>query len=556
MLDESPTSGTALHTDGKALKERGDRLFEAKRSWDSLNQEIALNFNPIRADFTSVRSDGEEFADHLVSGYPLQVARNLTDSIGSMLRPRNLSWFHGGVDDEDDHETKLWLEWATGKMRKAMYDRRAMFTRATKEADGDYACFGNAAISTEVNRRTMTLIYRSWHLRDVAWAEDAFGQICETHLNWKPTCAQLCEYFPETVHPNVKKRVIEKDGQKPMLVRRVVIRADIYDATRRFRQPWVDLFVDCENNHIMQEAGSWTPVFTIPRWVTRPGSQYAYSPAAICALPDARLIQAMTLTLLDAGERAANPPLIGVASAIRGDIQAFPGGFTAIDAEYDERLGEVLRPLAVESRALPFGIEMNDRTQQAIAQAFYLNKLSLPPREVSGEMTAFEVGQRVQEYIRQALPLFEPIESEYNGGLCDITFETMLRMGGFGPWSSIPPALSGREVQWKFESPLAEMIERHKGQTFLEAKAYVAEATALDPTAAFVIDAKATLRDVLSGIGSPEKWIRSEEDVQRDMQAQAEQQQMASTLAAMEQASKAAANLGQAAQSLPAPVAF
>ena len=35
--------------------------------------------------------------------------------------------------------------------------------------------------------------------------------------------------------------------------------------------------------------------------------------SALIALPDARLIQAMTLTMLDAGERAANPPMVGVA---------------------------------------------------------------------------------------------------------------------------------------------------------------------------------------------------------------------------------------------------
>jgi hypothetical protein len=34
-------------------------------------------------------------------------------------------------------------------------------------------------------------------------------------------------------------------------------------------------------------------------------------------------------------------------------------------------------------------------------------------------MTAYEVGQRVQEYIRNALPIFEPMEMEYNAALCD-----------------------------------------------------------------------------------------------------------------------------------------
>jgi hypothetical protein len=40
-------------------------------------------------------------------------------------------------------------------------------------------------------------------------------------------------------------------------------------------------------------------------------------------------------------------------------------------------------------------------------------------------MTAYEVGQRIQEYIRGALPLFEPMEMEYNGALCERTFEIL-----------------------------------------------------------------------------------------------------------------------------------
>jgi hypothetical protein len=544
-----------MHGDAKSLRERGDRLFAAKQSLDSLNHEIALNFHPMRADFTSPHTMGQEFADHLTTGYPVQVRRELGDAIGAMLRPRNLPWFAGTTDDEDslDHAGRLYLEMTDKRMRKAFADRRSMFTRATKEADHDFASFGQCVISTEVNRRDMTMLYRTWHLRDVAWAEDAYGQIAEHHINWKPTCAQLCSFFPKSVHPRVAERA-KSEPNATVNVRWIVLRSDIYDAETRTGHPWCSVYLDCDNNHLLEEKGSRTKVFTVPRWATVSGSQYAYSPATVVGLPDSRLLQAMTLTLLDAGERAVNPPLVGVGEAIRGDLNIFPGGFTAVDAQYDERLGEVLRPLTTDSRALPFGVEMADRTAQALREAFYLNTLSLPAAQTSGDMTAFEVGQRVQEYIRQAMPLFEPIEVEYNGDICEQTFETMMANGAFGPASDIPDSLRGREVTWKFQSPLAEMIERHKGQTFLESKAIIAAAMELDPSAPLIMDAKATLRDVLAGIGSPQKWLRSEADVEAEMQRLADEQAMATSLAAAQQGADVAATLGQAAQSF-APMA-
>ncbi|MTV47254.1 portal protein, partial [Streptococcus pneumoniae] len=75
------------------------------------------------------------------------------------------------------------------------------------------------------------------------------------------------------------------------------------------------------------------------------GSQYAHSPAVVAALPDARLLQQITAVILEAGEKAITPPMVGVQEAIRGDVAVYAGGITWVDAEYDERLGEVLRPM-------------------------------------------------------------------------------------------------------------------------------------------------------------------------------------------------------------------
>ncbi len=123
--------------------------------------------------------------------------------------------------------------------------------------------------------------------------------------------------------------------------RRVLIPTDVYHGETKFIQPWVLLYIDVENSHLIDEIGLWANGFTLPRWQTVSGSQYAYSPAAVAGLPDARLLQAITLTLLEAGEMAVRPAMLATADAIREDIQHFPGGITYVDADYDERKGEV-----------------------------------------------------------------------------------------------------------------------------------------------------------------------------------------------------------------------
>jgi hypothetical protein len=216
---------------------------------------------------------------------------------------------------------------------------------------------------------------------------------------------------------------------------------------------------------------------------------------------------------------------------------------TWIDEDYDERMGEALRPIAQDFRGFSFGVEMNQDTRTMLHSAFFLDALTLPQR--APEMTAYEVGQRVQEYIRNALPIFEPMEMEYNASLCDETFDIMRRHGAFGPENTWPKELQGADISFTFESPLHDAIEQQKGQKFQEAQALIGSAIALDPSTAFIPKTETALRDALLGVGVPATWLNTEAYVteQKTRQQQATAQQ--SKLAAIEQASNAAKNIGQ-----------
>lgn len=533
--------------DVKKLVAQGDQLFGNRGTWMLLLQEIAENFYVERADFTVKREIGDDYAGNLTTSYPLMVRRELGDSISSMLRPRGQEWFFISIEDDEGLDTsgKQWLEWATGVQKRAMYDRMSQFVRATKEGDHDFAAFGQCVLSVEIDWSTTTLLYRNWHLRDVAWCERYNGTIGDIHRNWCPDIRTLATIFgKDKLHQNVATR-LDKEPYAKVKCRHVVLPTDQYDGDQKYRTPYVSIFIDIENGHLISERPSWSQIYCIPRWQTVSGSQYAYSPAAVAGLPDARLLQAMTLTLLEAGEMAVRPPMIATKEAIRGDISLYAGGITWADAQYDERLGEVLRPITQDKSGLPFGLEVSEEKRAMLQQAFYLNKLSLPPLD-AGAMTATEVSIRTQEYIRNALPLFEPMEHEYNGALCEMTFDALMRVGAFGPPDEIPESLRGAQTRFKFESPLHQAIERQKGQKFMEAKGLLREAAEVDGSAVAVVDARLALREALSGIGVPAKWMRSEEDVEAVAQQQAQQQEARQALAMAQQGADIAATASKA----------
>ena len=532
--------------DIKTLNENGEMLFNKRSNLINLWQEVAENFYPERADFTLSRSLGVEFAENLTTSYPVLVRRDLGNSLQSMLRPTEKTWFHLSSPDDDDigGDAKRWMEWAEKLQRKAMYARQTLFTRATREADHDFAAFGQCVLSVELNKNADGLLYRTWHLRDVAWEENEEGAIGYVCRKWKPSVYNLMRLFGTgRLHRETVKRA-EKDPFGEADIRHMVVESDLVDG--KFNTPYVSIFYDAEHQHTIAQQGIFNKYYVIPRWQTVSGSQYSYSPATVAGLPDARLLQAMTYTLLEASEKSVNPPMVAVQEAIRSDVSLYAGGVTWVDASYDGRLQEVLRPLTQDNGKVPLGVDMARDIRFMLAEAFYINKLNLPQR--APEMTAYEVGQRIQQYIREALPLFEPMESEYNGALCEETFAVMLRAGAFGSPFDIPESVRGRDLEFKFQSPLHDAIEREKGAAFLEGQGFIMQAAQFDPGSIQIFDASAALREVLASIRMPAKWIRDEDTVKR---MQAEQEAIANQqmqMAQLQQGAEAVKTLGEAGQ--------
>jgi hypothetical protein len=175
---------------------------------------------------------------------------------------------------------------------------------------------------------------------------------------------------------------------------------------------------------------------------------------------------------------------------------------------------------------MPLGIEMQKDSRMMINQAFYLNKLTLPQR--GPEMTAYQVSQMIQQYIRDALPLFEPMEDQYNAALWQETYDILFRNGAFGSPLDMPESLQGAQIRPTFVSPLHDAIEQAKGQLFGQAIQILSAAQPLDPTALKMMDTKVSIRDVLNGIGIPAKWVRGEMEMQEieKQDAQTAQTQM------------------------------
>lgn len=519
----------------KELLDLGSKLFDTKRLYDSLCQEIALNIYPERADFIVPIVLGQEFAAHLAESFPVLARRELGNSLSATLRPRDRAWFQFTTLNEridNDPVNARYLEYLTRTTRMAIYDARTKFIRATKEGDHDFITFGQPVISVEESPDRDHIFYRCHHIRDCAWLENEIGEIDHLHRKDKMTARQMTRKFrPDELHEKVK-RAAEKEPDKEFNIRVVALPASEYDLigkgkpgkdSPRRKFPFVLVYIDQDHAKIMREAGIAEFPYIVPRWSTISGYQYAFSPAVMTSLPDVRMAQALAAIMLEAGEKQINPPIVARDEVIR-DANLQAGAITWADAEFDGKISDHFMPvdLGADMRT---AFTMQASLRETLNRAFFIDKLKLP--EAGKQMTAYEISQRLEEHVRNLLPLFEPMEVEYNTKLLDKSFAVLRNMGTYD-WSAIPDDLKGADISWRFRNPMQQVSDRILVQQFQEAMQLEMAAMQAGVSTPRLAMAKAR-DDALRGTGIPAEWRRTDEE----LQAEAEQMQAAKQMQEM-----------------------
>lgn len=543
----------------------GDAMVAKKTPLDSLWQRLAEEFYQARASFTNELIDGDEYMVDQYESVPAQNRRDLAYAMGALTRPKSQQWFDFKAQDEsrNTEAAKFWFSKAKDKQRTLLYNRTANFQRSMQTSDNDFVAFGNAVIShTESPERNGLVVYNTHHLKLCAWNEDRFRQVNVLHRMFKLKLSGWKSIFPDAVMPSRHAEVLKKDPHAEIDVRHAAFPIGDYDfyktKARNKAHKFASVYYDPSEHLILKEGGYVEFPYTVRRWILLDDSPYAHSPAAMYGIIDSRLLQSQSRVILEAGERVIDPPLVARAEGVLGTVNNYPGYVNWIDASYDERQGEALRALKTEAN-IPLGLEMKQDTRQILAAAFFLNKLNLPSER---DMTAFEVNERIAEYIRSIGPVVEPFEAD-NAMLLDSSFNMNLRLGNFGPPEFVPPELNGAEVVFEFDGPLQMAYKRLKLGKAKEVAANAGELARVTgkPEVLDNYDFDKIARDATEFVGGNPEWLMPMDKVmarrQGQMQAQEQmkqQQESATMMQGLHAAADLAPKLAAANQSIPAIV--
>jgi hypothetical protein len=534
------------------MRDRWSALERQRQPWMGYWQELADILLPNRADFTRARGQAESRETGIYDGTPRLALRDLASTLDGLMKPKTSTWFDGQIDDDlaDDDSVKAWYEQVRDRMWRAIYRTDARFIQRSGEIDLNLAAFGWGVLWIQQNRLRNGLLFRAFHNAQAAIGENEDGIIDTIGVQETFNARQADAIYkragkdlPRLVSDALKN--IGKTGQERFPFVQIVLPRDDRDAGKigTKNMPFASAVIDIKSEIVVAETGFEEFPAAVPRWDTAPGEIYARCPGMM-ALPDSKTLQAMGKTLLVGGQRAVDPPIWVSNDAVMSPLRTFPGGITTLDLT-DAPSGQAIGVFPVSTN-IPLGREMQNDYRRNVEAAFFKNVFNLP---IEGrQMTATEILERKEEFIRTIGPVFGRLESDYIGHTVERVFGIMERAGAFPPR---PDALQDRKVMFRFQSPLQQARKAIEIAGLARTVEVLAPFAARTPEIMDNFDEDQIARDVPEAVGVPTKWLRPVDQVAERRRQRAEAEAEARTAEQAKPLSEALKNVATTEATLP-----
>ncbi|MEQ8193820.1 MAG: portal protein [Rhodospirillales bacterium] len=543
-------------SDIQDILQRHKSIKSGRRPWEGHWQSLAEVMHPRRADFTGAQAEGERRTERIYDGTPMLARRSLSAALDGLLKPKTSRWFRIKPGDEDlsaRDDVKAWLEAAEEREFAALYNPRARFIQASGEVDDDLVTFGTGCLFIGEAPELGRLSFRSIHLRNVCPAENEAGEIDTVFIEMRLSARQAAQRYGEENLGEKTKEALKEPNAKPdekfTFLWAVMPRAE-RDTRKRtnVQLPFASVVIDVDSEHTVSESGFHEFPFAIPRWDTASGELFGRSPGMI-ALADANTLQAQAKTLLVAGQKAVDPPLLAADDSVIGTMRTFPGGVSYFDVDVARELGRPpIIPLQTGAN-VPLGREMQNDTRDQIWQAFFRNVLQLPTE--GPRMTATEVLERKEEFVRTIGPVFGRLEADYIARVAERAFNVMLRARAFGP---MPDALQESSVRFEYASPVQQARKQIEAAGMARSFELLAPLAQVQPDIWDNFDGDAIARDTPDVFGVPQRWLRKAEERDTLRRTRAQGAQLQELLSGAGQAGSALQSLAGADEKLKGAV--
>lgn len=532
-----------MSDDAATIIQHCNELAAKRANWDSLWDQISYRVLPSQLGFTIETTEGTRREERAFDSTPIIANERFAAFIAEGLTPRDTIWHELEPEDEelaDDQESRAFLE----RLNKALFARRyrpqANFVSQRQENYLSLGAFGNYSlfIDEDVGRGVR---YRAIPLREVFWEENHAGIIDVQYRRYELTARQAVQRFGDRCPARVRQDVDKRPNALHEFIHCVRPNDELKTGRMDWRgMPWASYHVYPAERSVFSRGGFWSWPYANGRFMKGTRETWGRSPA-VAAFPAILTVNEQKKTVLRAGQKAVDPPILLTEDGILDGFNLRSGALNY--GGLNDQGQELAKPFNGNSR-VELGVELMALEQQSINDAFMVSLFQILAEKPN--MTATEVLSRLQEKAELLSPTTGRLEAEDLGPMIQREIDLYVRSSE-GAWvlEEMPEQLRERGGAYKivYTSPLARARRAAEALAITRTLEIAGAAAAVDPSAAIVVNVPESVRTIAEINGMPAKLLRTREEVAA-LQARQQQQEAAAML------SQVAPNVAGAAKDL------
>ncbi len=503
----------------KKLKETFSKLKSDRTLWESHWNELLLYILPRKGTVTGTNVPGSKRQAHLLDNTAMQSNEILAGALHGMLTNPFSQWFELSSGDEKldlVDAVRLWLQDSAKRMHVII--NQSNFQTEVHELYLDLGCIGTAPMLIEEDD-VAVVRFSAKTIKSVYVKENSLGVIDEIYRPFAWDAALIAEKFGEEKLNKRMLKALEIGSQELFELCHVVYPLNRYDSKAKSRFKFQSCYYFFEEDLELESEGFYENPWLTPRWTKLSDETYGRSPGMV-ALPEAKTVNKMTETIIKAGQKKVDPPIMVPDDGFIMPIKLTPGGINIYRAGGQDRL----EPLFKHNIDVDFGYQAMEQHRDRIRKAFYVDQLQMAP--VSGQpLTATEVNQRVEERLRLLGPLLGRQQVEFLEPLITRLFGIMQRRNLLLTMPNEMKTIKGLVV--RYSSLIARAQRASEGDTINRTLQGVAPFIQMDPTVMDNFDGDATARKIAVIFGAPQEMIRSADSRDKLRQARSDAQKQA-----------------------------
>ena len=536
----------------EALCEREEAMRTERANWETLWQNVTKYVLPNEASFVEKLPSGLERTRFILDSTAPRSLELFASSLHGLLNNPGLRWVRVGKADDptamDIPENKAWATKVEDLILAALTGEEADIYSQLHTIYLGLGSVGTGCAFVDVSPRGKLRV-REYHMSDVIMDEGEGEMVDVVMRRWNTTIRRARQRWPglelgQSVDDGPGGASKKKPSDKAEFMHVVVpagdpVIADIPARVRNLNAPYYACWINRTDRKTVKYDTYEEFPYLCPRWYKTRGEIYGRSPA-MTALPDIRMVNQMSATILRGAEKIVDPPLVIPDGGLVSPARLFPGGIT-----YSEGTIEIKTLIPPGTSRIETGNQLLEARQGAIREAFFTPLFATPESPVK---TATQVLQEVDERNRAVSPMIVRVQSELFYGLIRRTYNLLLRADRI---PTPPPGMRGDGLTVEYVSPLIASQRQMEALSTVRLFEMMAPWYGLDKGIGDHVDIDKLFPIILRGSGAPADLAKTASAIKKVRDARQEQVETAQTAELALQGGEVAAKLGmaQAAQS-------